>query len=314
MIKYLIVLLADSSVSFCHYQNRNEANLIPIETLREAILFAMKYDMRIQYVLPDFDLPHDYMEAIASMFHDNIGRLGQEEMSDVIVIDGIKELSDNIDKLDAGIRYLVRTGLREFFTDYKTIIAVLEKNISVNLVYTDIEIFSEKDIDTYSDRLKEISKSVKDVILRGGNANTNILTDRIALDAMNNCGAGDTSITLAPDGKFYPCPAFYYDNDGNYAIGSVQEGVDVRNQKLYTLSGAPLCKRCDAYQCKRCVWLNKKLTYEVNVPSRQQCVLAHVERNASRDLLEALHANNLLRQKEMEAIDYLDPFDDFQRL
>lgn len=42
---------------------------------------------------------------------------------------------------------------------------------------------------------------------------------------------------------------------------------------------------CDAWHCKRCVWQNKKTTLEVNTPSREQCVLSHIERNATRSLL-----------------------------
>lgn len=44
---------------------------------------------------------------------------------------------------------------------------------------------------------------------------------------MNNCNAGWESVTLAPDAKFYVCPAFYLGNDG-YAIGDLQKGLDIK--------------------------------------------------------------------------------------
>ena len=76
---------------------------------------------------------------------------------------------------------------------------------------------------------------------------------------------------------------------------------------LYQFNYAAICKHCDAYHCKRCVWLNKKMTLEVNVPSREQCVIAHVERNASRCIL---HKNkDAFPNFEIKEIDYLDPFD-----
>ena len=76
---------------------------------------------------------------------------------------------------------------------------------------------------------------------------------------------------------------------------------------------APLCKECDAYQCMRCVYLNKVLTREVNIPSHEQCVMAHIERNASRDLLLALREQDAYMPKtEIKEITYLDPFDNIK--
>lgn len=72
----------------------------------------------------------------------------------------------------------------------------------------------------------------------------------------------------------------------NYSIGDLQNGMNIKNSQLYKLDYAPLCRQCDAYQCKRCIWLNRKMTYEVNTPSHEQCVMGHLERNASRNLLQ----------------------------
>ena len=153
--------------------------------------------------------------------------------------------------------------------------------------------------------------------VEGSTIQLNLLTDRMMLNKMNNCGAGDTSITLAPNGKFYVCPAFYVvkeeDEIGNLntPIGDLENGLDIKNTQLYKLDHAPLCRHCDAYQCKRCVWLNRKTTFEVNTPSHEQCVMAHLERNASRELLNSIrqHGTFLPDQEEIQEITYLDPFD-----
>ena len=138
----------------------------------------------------------------------------------------------------------------------------------------------------------------------------NLLTDRMMLSQMNNCGAGETSITLAPNGKFYVCPAFYYE-DENDSIGDLEHGLNIKNKQLYRLDHAPICRHCDAWQCKRCIWLNRKTTLEVNTPSHEQCVMAHLERNASRKLLNNIrkHGTFLPEQEEIKEINYLDPFD-----
>ena len=155
-----------------------------------------------------------------------------------------------------------------------------------------------------------MAERVEQIYVSGKSPQLNLLTDRIMLDKMNNCGAGETTVTLAPDGRFYVCPAFYFSADG-YAIGDLANGLEIKNSQLYQLDHAPLCRRCDAWQCKRCIWLNRKTTLEVNTPSHEQCVAAHLERNASRKLLKSLHKNGIFLggNKEIKEINYLDPFD-----
>ena len=71
-----------------------------------------------------------------------------------------------------------------------------------------------------------------------------------------------------------------------------------------------MCSHCDAYQCKRCVWLSRKTTLEVNTPSHEQCVVAHLERNASRELLVNIRKHGMfLPETAIKEIDYLDPFE-----
>lgn len=51
MIQYLVILLDDTSTSFCHYSNnRKERNLMPIEILKAGIIYAMKENLNIQFV------------------------------------------------------------------------------------------------------------------------------------------------------------------------------------------------------------------------------------------------------------------------
>lgn len=96
-----------------------------------------------------------------------------------------------------------------------------------------------------------------------------------------------------------------------FSIGSLATGVDIKNAQLYKLSHAPICRNCDAYQCRRCVWLNRKTTYEINTPSREQCVVAHMERNASRDLLMNIRKQMVFLpdKEDIKDISYLDPYD-----
>lgn len=319
MIQYLVILLDDTSVSFCHYTNdKQERDLMPLETLKAGIVYAMKENLNIQFVYPNYSLPKDYLEVIDSIDHTDIKPASLGAEADVVVMDGIYQLPNaNDNDFKQGVSYVLRLSKHELFEEIANVSALLNKVERLNVVITDVENFKDADFERYSEVLRMLSEEVEKLYVAGKVVLLNLLTDRMMLEKMNNCGAGDTSITLAPDGKFYVCPAFYLtdENDGmgalHTSIGDVKSGLDIKNSQLYKLDHAPLCRHCDAYQCKRCIWLNRKMTYEVNTPSHEQCVMAHLERNASRELLNAIrkHGTFLPEQEEIKEITYLDPFD-----
>ena len=319
MIQYLVILLDDTSVSFCHYQNdKKERNLMPFETLKAGIVYAMKENLNIQFVYPSYPLSEEYLEVIDSIDHTDIKLANLGDDADVVVMDGINQIPGaNDNDFKQGVSYVLRLSKHELFEEIANVCALLNKVERLHVVITDVENFTDADFERYSEVLRMLSEEVEKLYVAGKVVQLNLLTDRMMLDKMNNCGAGDTSVTLAPDGKFYVCPAFYLtdEDDGmgalHTSIGDVKHGLDIKNPQLYKLDHAPLCSRCDAYQCKRCIWLNRKMTYEVNTPSHEQCVMAHLERNASRDLLNAIrkHGAFLPEQEEIKEITYLDPFD-----
>lgn len=302
MLQYLIILLDDTSTSFCHYDNpKIERRLMSIETLRQGIRFGMMENLMIQFVYPDYELPVEYAEAIESIDHSKIKPVSND--ADVLVQNGVRY----VESIDVPI--VVRVSRQELFDSEKRIAELLGKTPRLNIVLTDVETFKNEDFEIYKALLGRLAEVVKSMYIEGKSPQLNLLTDRMMLNEMNNCGAGDTNITLAPNGRFYICPAFYYEDEAD-SIGDLEHGLDIKNKQLYKLEYAPICRHCDAWQCKRCVWLNRKTTLEVNTPSHEQCVMAHLERNASRELLQNIRKHGtFLPQQEIKEIDYLDPFD-----
>lgn len=314
MVQYLVILLDDTSVSYCHCNNPyKEHRLISLDDLRNGILYAMKENLMIQFVYPDYDLPEEYKEKIESIDHHNIvsslyfDKLMFEE-SDVVVFQDWSSVS-NYD-FEPGKAYVIKTTKTDLFDRYCSLKEILGKVDRLNVVITDVEKFTDGDFESYKKVLSELSAEIEKLYVAGKSPQLNLLTDRMMLSEMNNCGAGETNITLAPNGKFYVCPAFYYENEAD-SVGDLDKGLDIKNKQLYRLDHAPICRHCDAWQCKRCIWLNRKTTLEVNTPSHEQCVIAHLERNASRELLNSIrkYGTFLPEQDEIEKIDYLDPFD-----
>ena len=313
MLQYLIILLDNTSTSYCHYENpAKKPELIPLDTLKGGIRFGMMENLMIQFVYPDYELPEEYKEVIESIDHSKIiSSLCKDDSladdADVVVFHDWSGVSYG--KTFADKSYVLRTTKGELFERYLFLKNFLSKVARLNIVITDIESFDENDFEKYKLVLSALSEYIETMYVDGKAPQLNLLTDRMMLKEMNNCGAGDTNITLAPNGKFYICPAFYIENETD-SIGDLEHGLDIKNKQLYKLDHAPICRHCDAYQCKRCIWLNSKITLEANTPSHEQCVVAHMERNASRNLLENIRKHGMfLPETEIKEIDYLDPFD-----
>lgn len=310
MLKYLIIQLDDTSTTFCHYAvNRREPRLMPLDTLWKAIRWSMIENVNVQFLYPDYSLPAEYIEAIETVDHVKImpATAPTAVIADILVFDGIDVV--NTDKLLPEMSIVVRTDKKAFFADCGRLETILAKVSRLNVVIADIASFAAADFKAYDAALTRLAEAVRKEYVANHPVQFNLLTDRIMLKEMNNCGAGDESLTLAPNGSFYVCPAFFYDNESEN-VGDIDSGPDLKNPQLFKRDYAPICRACDAFQCHRCVWLNRRTTLEVNTPSHEQCVVAHIERNASRRLLESIReVGEFMPDRDIAEIDYLDPFE-----
>ena len=325
MLQYLVILLDDTSVAYCHADNPlKERNLMPLETLKKGILFGMKQNLMIQYVFPDYALPKEYASVIESIDNVKIYPVGKkpetgindEVEADVEVVNTIPDNSE-------AKNLVLRMSFSEMLKQKDGIAKLFTQGKRINLCITDVEQFADEQIEAYKQVLNEWNAALLNLYKQGQSPQFNLLTDRMMLEKMHNCEAGVNNITLAPNGKFYLCPAFYYDErmhifnqmnhhqpSSNNSVGDLKNGLDIPNPQLLRLDHAPLCRNCDAYQCRRCFWLNRKLTWDINTPSLQQCVMAHLERNTSRNLLNDIRKiGEFMPNNDIKEINYLDPFE-----
>ena len=304
MLKYLIILLDDNAVSYCHYSPKAEPGIsISPDLLKKTILFALKENLSVQIVYSKNDVPDEIASLINTINHTDIAHSD----ADIIVINGWDGIS--LRNCSRGRSYVIRTQLEDLLDNGATLKSILAATDRTNIVITDVEKFTDLSIEKYQAFLEDLIPIIVEEYRAGHQVQLNLLTDRMMLKEMNNCNAGHESITLAPDGKFYICPAFYLNNE--QSIGDIDNGLDIKNSQLYKLDYAPICRVCDAFHCKRCIWLNKKLCREVNTPSHQQCVMSHIERNVTKKLLEELRKIDCSFMSEIDipSVEYLDPFD-----
>ena len=198
MLQYLVILLDDSSTSFCHYDNKDEHNLISIEDLKEAIFFGMKENLMIQFVYPDYPLPKDYLDTIESIDHSKIMSSKNEHSSDadVIIIHSLEEFAKA--ELQEGKVYTLQIAI----TDFNQIMSVIKSKKAIyqrlNIVLKDVDKCIEDDFAQYKDILQQLADWYKEQLYSNNTLQINLLSDRIMLDKMNNCEAGNETITLAP--------------------------------------------------------------------------------------------------------------------
>lgn len=309
MLKYLVIQLADDSVSYCHYENVVKTEqFISAETLKAAIRFGMIENLNIQFVYPKRNLPVGYDEIIESVDHTKIMPYDAQQVKNahIVVYNNVAEIEKGEFIKDQIV--ILRIGYDDINQLPRIYDTISKRTIRLNLVITDIDKFSDSKIGEYKAILTQLGEQVKTDIVKGNNMQLNLLTDRLMLSAMNNCNAGCETITLMPNGKLYPCAGFYYDNS-NEDFGDLTRGVTIKNQQLFKLKYAPICRHCDAYHCRRCVWLNRKTTLEVNTPSYEQCIVAHIERNESGRILSKIREDyEYVPSISIPEIDYLDPF------
>ena len=204
MLKYLIVLLDDNAVSYCHYSPKADTGIsISSDLLKKTIFFAMKENLSVQFVYSRNDVPDEIASLIDTIDHTDIAPTD----ADIIVINGWDEVS--VSNCARGRSYVIRTRFEDLLSNDETLKSILTTTDRINIVITDVEKFSDLSIGKYQAFLDGLIPIIVEEYKAGHQVQLNLLTDRLMLKEMNNCNAGHESITLAPDGKFYVCPAFY---------------------------------------------------------------------------------------------------------
>jgi CXXX repeat peptide maturase len=312
MNKYLIVLLESRHRSFCYYEipENIENIVISREDLEKVVTFSQENNVPLTFVYGESELPSDYVQLIETVEHVKIFPHGYPEKKDGIRVfePGDKpELPRSENEIPAPIILRTDKSRLDSFADS---LENLSGGFSrMNFILRGLEAFQEDDFIRYFEVLNHAVSKIPRIFQTFGEKEISCLTDRIVLKEMNNCDAGVRHLTLAPNGRLYVCPGFYYEYPEE-DLGTL-DSFEVPNEQLYRLDHAPICLECDAFHCKRCVFLNRKITGEVNTPGREQCLASHLERRGAEILASRL--NPRTEANPIPPIDYLDPFEKYAK-
>lgn len=309
----LYFILANDTTRHCAYQPKSDSDIrMSVDVFCRGLEYANKHFYTPVLLLPrgetltssETDLLKGQSPVI---IHD--GSAAQAAMREVVVYDGSAEAPVE------GVTSILLLKPDRIAEISNLVKDILQTNYRVNLILEEMSLFTNEHLEIYEKELTKVADYLVQMEKQGISKEINVLTDRIYLKKMANCNAGVDCFTLAPNGKFYLCPGFYFDAEAN-DIGSLETGVDFNYQEHLTLEKSPVCSECDAYHCKRCIYQNRKITREYLVPDRNQCIISHVERRVSKYYAEKMVENNLIPgltsaevEKHYPELDYMDPLD-----
>lgn len=301
--RFLQIITNDNVKPHCGYRNWNNINnSMNDEVFKRGIEFA-KNNSFIPVILGDDFLAGDDEHVIYII----------DAKKNSAIDNKILVYDNEVQAIEGKSNNCILLISKENISKLSNLVFKLSKHyLRVNLVIDDIEKWKDEDLSQYEKELTKLVNLIVDINRNDDEFELNVLTDRLNLQTMCNCDSGKESFALAPNGKIYICPAFYFNNPDD-CIGSLEEGINIKNKYLFNIENAPICKGCDAYNCNRCKFLNKKLTEEYNTPSKVQCLISNIERNCTALLQEKLIKENLLevmnKKNIIKKVDCYDPLD-----
>ena len=155
-------------------------------------------------------------------------------------------------------------------------ITLLKHSHVLSIRHPELLMYDREDITEYKNQLFKIGEYLLNRKEAWSECYIDCLTTPLTQNGrIGECGAGFRSITIAPNGQLYPCPAEMY--SGRPACGHILDGLEIANRQLFTREYSVACSKCFASHCLRCVHLNKQGTLEFCVPSQNACLLANCE-------------------------------------
>ena len=297
--KYLQIILSDNITPHCSYRNwRNLDVKMSTDIFNKGIKFAEENGF-IPVLIGGYDCnlcDNGYLRLV-------------NNKNDLDFNNSIILYDNNIQPVKPKENCILLINKDNIVHVFEHVAKLSQSHSRINIIYEDIEKWDNEVVNLYESQLDNLINFIVDAYKKGIDLEVNVLTDILYTDSMNNCNAGNNTFTLAPNGKIYICPAFYFDDIESY-IGTLDNGIIIKNAHLLEIHNAPICSICDTFHCKRCKFINKKLTNEINIPPKIQCTISHIERKKSRELQIALKKERDIEFVNiLDEIDYLDPLD-----
>ena len=267
-VKHLILYMDNMDTLYCLHGDKSNDYInqkMSQDMIENAIKFAEKNNLKPLFY------NHGYLTDVIDIAKSNMS---------ISVVD-LKNLYEC--NLSSIINLLIdKISIESIFLGFKYL---LDKNVTrINFILSDIQFWSDEDLSLYSEQLINVASFIKENEL---SVNINVLHDVTVSERIYyGCDAGVNSYTLAPNGKIYICPAFYFENADKYSIGDLDNGFVFKYGECLYNNKFPGCSGCKNYNCRRCLYLNKMMTNEYSISPDIQCKVSNLEAEISKKFFE----------------------------
>lgn len=285
--KFLYIILNNHIPSFCNYENtraEEELEFIDDTKLEEILSFcdANNYS-------PIFlgNAPSKYKQYGYTITDDCMDNCQSYSTSVIVTHDTI----ENINNISSNniVLNVDRTSLPFLHSDFLYVSHHNSHIKNITFAFSDLIKWSKADLDLYKENLEKISNIIYEIWMQGRRLETNVITHIFHNTYHKICTAGTYSLAIAPNMKFYICPAFYFDNKSPTCnIGSLESGIHNPYFDFCKIEKSKLCSFCDANHCTKCAFISKTRTNEFCVPPEILCLKSNIEREISKKLYDLI--------------------------
>ena len=277
-------IIEDSNFeSFCYYNNNNNDNSKLDETdiikaleycdnnnYKPVIMTNRNYEF-LRYTLNITDDIRTECNAFSTCLVVNdydAASLNNYRIKNII----LKTKKENIKMLGTNVSNILRNNLNIC-------------NISIVLDNSKID---DSLLNEYKNQLSFVSDLIIEHLKKGRVIDISTITHELRYSSHHNCKAGVSDVTLGPDGRYYICPAFYFDVSlrDKYCLGDLKKGFSQKFKKYCDIKMCKACKDCSIYSCNKCIYQSVKMTEELGIPGYLLCKKSEVEKQISKQFIE----------------------------
>ena len=283
-IKFIWVLLSEDAVQCCNEPGKpseHGSSFMSLESFAKITKSAIENSWKCMVLCNGDGIPRKYlnlydaMQAQIVLPAEHKGAITDSTRTTIVFESNqVSLMSQHPSASQVIIRFR-----RDHISQLSEIISVLLDHFpNISIRHPELLSYSDKDMVTYKEELLKIGLWLLNKKESWSRYRIDCLTDRFQLDTVNECGAGIRSIAVGPTGELYPCPACIHHKQFSY--GHIMGNLKIPNRQLLTREYSVPCGSCESLHCSRCVFLNKRSTFEFCVPARNVCRLTHFEMEA----------------------------------
>ena len=258
--KYLYFIIDETCTPICHYRGSEQGESMPLEVMKKGLRYAEQ-----EHMIPVF---------IGNPYH-LLDRVTKKKLHVVISDVFDKEVIENpisifVPVYDARSMNTVipsQSCILSIHREHLNGLAgrlreISESTSRINLKFTDSITWNSTDLELYRAQLNLLDDPIR----------RKLSVFSKPEQREYSCRAGLTEFTLAPNGKLYFCPGFYFEAPNNF-ICDIEEFKLLQqiNPTLHDHSKSIKCASCHNTHCEQCTLQNYLLTGFANIPAESFC-------------------------------------------